>query len=81
MSHVLQVQLRIVDEAAALELVLCNVEDFVDWYAANFLSLYHVLPMDDLEIVLDIEKELISSNLHLLILHTELALYLVGLFT
>ena len=35
--------------------------------------------MDNLEIILDINKKLMSSNLHLLILHTDLALYLVGL--
>jgi hypothetical protein len=60
---------------------LCNVEDVIDRYTANFLSLYHVLPMNDLEIVLDIEKELMSSNLHLLIFHTVLALFLVGFLT
>jgi hypothetical protein len=35
--------------------------------------------MDNLEIILDINKKLMSSNLHLLILYTDLALYLVGL--
>ena len=35
--------------------------------------------MGNLEIVLDIKEELMSSNLHLLILYTDLALYLVGL--
>ena len=79
--HILQVQLRVVDEAAGLELELCNVEDLIDRYTANFLTLYQVLPMNDLEIVLDIEKELMSSNLHLLIFHTVLALFLVGLLT
>ena len=37
--------------------------------------------MDNLEIILDINKKLMSSYLHLLILHTDLALYLVGLIT
>lgn len=60
---------------------MCNVEDFIDSCAANFLSLYHALPMEDLEIVLDIEKELMSSKYHLLIFHTVLALFLVGLVT
>ena len=35
--------------------------------------------MGNLEIVLEIKEELMSSNLHLLILYTDLALYLVGL--
>jgi hypothetical protein len=37
--------------------------------------------MDNLEIVLDINKELMSSNIHLLIFHTVLALFLVELVT
>jgi hypothetical protein len=79
--HILQVQLRIVDKAAVLELVLCTVKDFVDWYASSFYSLNYFLPMHNLERLLDIKKELMSSNLHLPILHTELTLYLIGLVT
>ena len=81
MFHILKVQLRIVDEAAALELELCNVENFIDKYGLDFLSLHDFLSMNDLEIVLNINKELMSSDLHLLILHTVLALFLVGLAT
>jgi hypothetical protein len=60
---------------------LCAVKDFIDWYAASFYSLNYFLPMHNLERLLDIKKELMSSNLHLPILHTELTLYLIGLVT
>jgi hypothetical protein len=48
-------------------------------HATNFLALKNFLTMNNFEIVLDINKQLMSSNLHLPILHTELALYLIGL--
>ena len=60
---------------------MCNVNDFIDSCATDFLAAYNVLSVDDLERVLDIKKELVSSDLHLLIFNTVLTLYLVGLLT
>ena len=57
MFHILQVQLRIFGVATVLEGFVCNVDDVIDRYAIVSLALNYLLPMDNLEIVLDINKE------------------------